>query len=136
MSISICILMRRHTPIGLTRTLEALVAHNVELYSAGDVTVAPWGLRWTPDPYDNVVILQDVVELQARGHGSCGPLACAYAAWQIHKGADAGVQLISNGPESWHVIAMSNANGLRDGDARRIFDPQTIGDRSNGRVST
>lgn len=135
-SVSICILMRKVTPIGIGGILDALVAHNVEIMRLSNWTTPPWHLRWRPDDFDNVVILQDVTELYQRGYGSCGPLACAYAAWEIHRGRDAGVRLISNGPQSWHVVAESNGNGLRDGDARRIFDPQTIGGGTHGRLNT
>lgn len=111
--------MRTVTPIGIGGILDALVAHNVETMRMSNwKNPPPWGLRWVPDAYDDVVILQDVTELHQRGYGSCGPLAAAYAAWEIHHGRDAGIQLLSNGPQSWHVVASSNG---------RIFDPQTIG---------
>jgi len=117
--ISICIHARRVPPQTILGLLDVLVAHNVALYRDGEVTGSPWHLRWVPDEHDVVVLLQDVAVLSQKGYGSCGPLACAYAAYMIAvRRKVARVKLLRNpagGPNSWHVIAVSG---------KTILDPQ------------
>lgn len=105
----------------ISRVLITLVEHNVELYAAGEVTRSPFYLRWEPDDYAHASVMRDAVLLDRRGYGSCGELACAYAAWlAVHYNGARTLQLLSNGPDAWHVTATRG---------QTIYDPQVLGRR-------
>lgn len=119
MSVSLCIRAKRLDADTIARTLVTLVDLNVEIYRSGEVTRAPWYLTWVPDDPANVSTLHDAILLEERGFGSCGELACAYAAWLVVYQHGAGnLQLLSNGPAAWHVTATRG---------KLIYDPQFIG---------
>jgi hypothetical protein len=122
--LNLCIRARALSARTITTVLHALVEINVEIYSAGLVTRSPWRLRWVPDGYAPTSTLRDAQILDDAGEGSCGELAAAYAAWLIvHKHGDAGVELLSDGPNAWHVRALQGST---------VYDPQILGDLQNG----
>lgn len=132
MSVSLCIEVDRLPASAIARTLDLLLALDVDLYRAGVVKQPPWGLLWVPDQlvicdanacrFADISKLQDVAVLQRRRQGSCGPLACAYAAWlHVHERAASSVQLQQGASDDeWHVVARVGST---------IYDPQTIGAR-------
>jgi hypothetical protein len=120
-SVQLCIEATTLSADTIARVLVTLVEHNIELYAAGEVTRSPFQLRWIPDDYATASVLRDAVVLERRGFGSCGELACAYAAWlAVHHHGPKTLQLLSNGPEAWHVTATRG---------RTIYDPQVLGRR-------
>lgn len=127
MSVSLCIRARRIEADTIARMLVALVEINVAIYERREVIVAPWptrnspGIVWEPDAADNVATLHDASILHERGYGSCGELAAAYAAWlAVHHHGAKTMQLLSNGPDAWHVTATRG---------RTVYDPQILGAR-------
>lgn len=125
-----CMRVTYASPRFLMSCLLALVELNVELYAARPNLRAPWALIWTPDQLEtcdasgcrfaDTSTLLDVVDLQRQGYGSCGPLACAYAAYAVQRSRarDVSVELLPDVEDAWHVVA--HANG-------RLLDPQVIG---------
>ena len=137
MSVSVCIEASILPGETIVAVLDALVTLNERLISQNRVRMPPWNLRWVPDElvvcdasacaYADTSKLQDIVVLMDRGQGSCGPLACAYAAWlTVVDGRPATVRLISTGRDKWHVVALADG---ADGTPEVAFDPQVIGAR-------
>jgi hypothetical protein len=118
------------SPRFLMACLMALVELNAELYNARSNLHAPWSLIWVPDQLEvcdasgcrfaDTSTLIDVVDLERIGAGSCGPLACAYAAYAATRARarDVSIELLPDVEDAWHVVA--HANG-------RLLDPQVIG---------
>jgi hypothetical protein len=127
MSVAICLEVETATEDTIAGAMELLVERNVAIYRAG-LARAPWGLRWVPDELvacddhgckvARVTMQQDAIVIERNGQGSCGSLACAYAAWLIVGGVDAGIDLWPNGAGKYHLIAK---------DRERTYDPQQIG---------
>jgi hypothetical protein len=132
MTVALCMSLTYASRPTIEAVLDALVDHNVELYRTGHIRGAPWWLAWVPDELvvcdavscklADTSTLQDVRELYQAGRGSCGPLACAYAAWLRHSGEAARTRLISTGQDLWHVVAVVG---------RKVYDPQVIGARAS-----
>lgn len=133
MSVGLCTELTYASERFILAVLRELVVLNADLYARRIVTTAPWSLRWEPDQLrscsvDGVCriadtsILQDAAIITARGAASCGPLACAYAGWQLaHRVRDVDVELIPDvEPGTWHVVAWA---------AGSLLDPQVIGAR-------
>lgn len=119
MAVNLCIRAYELQPETIARVLVALVEMDVDQYASGLVTRSPFTLRWVPDPMGDTAMLRDAYCLTDRGYGSCGELACAYAAWlQVHSRGEGKLDLLSNGENAWHVVA--NAHG-------RVYDPQHSG---------
>lgn len=120
MSVSICIRARRLSPAAIARTLINLVEIDIELYEAKIVTASPWSIVWVPDDEAETSTMSDVSILLDRGYGSCGELACAYAAWlAVFRHGGKTLQLVPNGSlDAWHVRATRG---------RCIYDPQVLG---------
>lgn len=121
MSVRLCVEVHRAPPELIAGVLAALVEHNVELYRSGEVQRSPWQLRYVPDEHAPESILRDARVLMMRSYGSCGELAAAYAAWMVvHEHGSGTLELLSDGPASWHVVATKG---------RTVYDPQILGAR-------
>lgn len=136
MSVGLCAELTYASQRFIIAVLREYVALNAELYRDGVVALAPWSLRWVPDQMQSCTvagvcsiadtsILADAAIITRRGFASCGPLACAYAGWQLAHGVrDVDVELVpdvhnEHGSDgAWHVVAWSGG---------RMLDPQTIG---------
>lgn len=126
MPVRLCLALDVADPETIADVLRVLVHVDLRLYKDQVVVDPPWGLRWIPDGVADTSTLRDVALLHERGYGSCGELACAYAAYvSFSQGRGCSLQLLSNGPDSWHVVAI-------DGD--RVLDPQMIGGMQHGAI--
>lgn len=129
MSVRVCVAVHRAHPRLIAAMLAALTEHNVAQYKAGLVKRPPWHLEWRPDQLvecdddgcriASTSTMRDAKMLEDRGYGSCGELACSYAAWlEVNKGGEASLTLIRTGADTYHVIAEHGG---------QEYDPQTIG---------
>lgn len=123
MAVGLCLRVKRARPETIMAIAVALANLNGDLYTEGRELAAPWSLRWVPDEPARTSTLRDVELLLDDGQGSCGELAAAYAGylWAREGRTDVQIDLIENGPDSWHVVA-SAPDGT-------VWDPAVIGGR-------
>lgn len=138
MSVRICIETAGLPGTTILDVLLALHALDVQQYKRRIVTVSPFHLGWVPDQLvecndtgcwvNREANLRDAYLLEQRGYGSCGELACAYAAWlDVTKGEGAQIVLSGQGKNLWHVVAEYDG---------RTYDPQAIGGEMRRRHGT
>lgn len=120
MAVGLCLRVTRADEATIKSLLVALTNANMQIYRNDRELPSPWGIRWVPDPPAASATMRDAALLTRDGAGSCGEIAAAYAAWLYVREQRPRVQLelIANGEDSWHVVAVDGA---------KTWDPQVIG---------